>query len=113
MNRVFVNPEILQWAGQRAGLDVGDLLPKFPKLQDWFEGGLAPTLKQLEAFAHATHTPIGFFFLPKPPEISGSITHFGQHPGSKFSTAIKKSWTFSPGFPRVRWGNRRRRDDDT
>ncbi|MDF1581415.1 MAG: ImmA/IrrE family metallo-endopeptidase [Desulfuromonadales bacterium] len=70
MNRVAVNPEILQWAGQRAGLDMGDLLPKFPKLSDWFEGSLAPTLKQLEAFAHATHTPIGFFFLPKPPEVS-------------------------------------------
>lgn len=76
MNRVFVNPEILQWAGQRAGLDVGDLLPKFPKLQDWFEGSLAPTLKQLEAFSHATHTPIGFFFLPKPPEISLPIPDF-------------------------------------
>lgn len=47
MSRVFVNPEILNWAGQRAGLDMGDLLPKFPKLQDWLEGGLAPTLKQL------------------------------------------------------------------
>lgn len=76
MNRVFVNPEILHWAGQRAGLDVGDLLPKFPKLKDWFEGSLAPTLKQLEAFARATHTPIGFFFLPKPPEISLPIPDF-------------------------------------
>lgn len=76
MNRVFVNPEILQWAGQRAGLEMGDLLSKFPKLQDWFEGSLAPTLKQLEAFAHATHTPIGFFFLPKPPEISLPIPDF-------------------------------------
>lgn len=76
MNRVFVNPEILHWAGQRAGLEVGDLLPRFPKLQDWFEGSPAPTLKQLEAFAHATHTPIGFFFLPKPPEISLPIPDF-------------------------------------
>lgn len=76
MNRVAINPEILHWAGQRAGLEMGDLLPKFPKLQDWFEGSLAPTLKQLEAFAHATHTPIGFFFLPQPPEISLPIPDF-------------------------------------
>lgn len=76
MNRVFVNPEILQWAGQRAGLDAGDLLPKFPKLPDWLEGNLAPTLKQLEAFASATHTPIGFFFLPKAPEIALPIPDF-------------------------------------
>lgn len=55
---------------------MGDLLPKFPKLSDWFEGSLAPTLKQLEAFARATHTPIGFFFLPKPPDISLPIPDF-------------------------------------
>lgn len=55
---------------------MGDLLPKFPKLFDWFEGSLAPTLKQLEAFARATHTPIGFFFLPTPPEISLPIPDF-------------------------------------
>lgn len=76
MNRIFVNPEILQWACQRAGLGMGDLLPKFPKLQDWFEGRMAPTLKQLEAFARTTHTPIGFFFLPTPPEISLPIPDF-------------------------------------
>ncbi len=86
MNRVFVNPEILYWAGQRAGLEVGDLLPKFPKLQDWFEGSLAPTLKQLEAFARATHTPIGFFFLPEPPEINLPIPDFRTMDGDVLPT---------------------------
>lgn len=55
---------------------MGDLLSKFPKLQDWFEGSLAPTLKQLEAFARTTHTPIGFFFLSNPPKISLPIPDF-------------------------------------
>lgn len=76
MSRVFVNPEVLQWAGNRAGLEVIDLLPKFPKLRDWLEGSLAPTLKQLEAFSRTTHTPIGFFFLPNPPEITLPIPDF-------------------------------------
>ncbi len=76
MNRVTVNPEILRWAGQRAGLALTDLRAKFPKVSSWLEGDLSPTLKQLEAFARATHTPIGFFFMPKPPEISLPIPDF-------------------------------------
>ncbi len=55
---------------------MGEVLPKFPKFQDWLEGGISPTLKQLEAFARATHTPIGFFFLPSPPEITLPIPDF-------------------------------------
>jgi len=76
MARVAVNPEILQWAVQRAGLSVDVLRRKFPKVSDWLQGELAPTLKQLENFARMTHTPIGFFFLPKPPDISLPIPDF-------------------------------------
>ena len=40
---------------------------KFPKLERWGSGEASPTLKQLENFAKATHTPIGFLFLQEPP----------------------------------------------
>ena len=76
MNRAVVNPEILRWAGRRAGLATDNLRAKFPKVSNWFEGDLSPTLKQLEAFAQATHTPIGFFFLPDPPHIELPIPDF-------------------------------------
>ncbi len=76
MSRVSVNPDILQWAGQRAGLMEDDLQRKFPKISDWRQGALQPTLKQLESYAKSTHTPIGFFFLPEPPEISLPIPDF-------------------------------------
>jgi len=59
---------MLQWARERAGHDVGDLEPRFPQLPVWERGEKQPTLKQLEAFAKATRTPIGFMFLPEPPE---------------------------------------------
>jgi len=67
MNRVAVQPNLLRWACERAGFDRADLEHKFPHLTSWESGTAQPTLKQLEAFAKATYTPIGFLFLPEPP----------------------------------------------
>jgi hypothetical protein len=68
MNRVPIRPAMLRWACERAGYEVDDLVPRFPQLPIWGRGEKQPTLKQLEAFARATHTPLGFLFLPEPPE---------------------------------------------
>jgi Zn-dependent peptidase ImmA (M78 family) len=67
MSRVLVKPELLSWARERSGRSTESLNQRFPKLDDWLREKASPTLKQLEAFAKATHAPIGFFFLPKPP----------------------------------------------
>jgi Zn-dependent peptidase ImmA (M78 family) len=65
--RVEVNPELLAWARQRSGLTFDDAEQRFPMLAAWERGEQQPTLKQLESFAQATHTPVGFLFLPEPP----------------------------------------------
>jgi IrrE N-terminal-like domain len=65
--RVEVNPELLAWARQRSGLAFDDVAHRFPMLAAWERGEQQPTLKQLESFAQATHTPVGFLFLPAPP----------------------------------------------
>lgn len=65
--RVEVNPDLLAWARQRSGLAIDDLAHRFPKLAAWERGEQLPTLKQLESYAQATHTPVGFLFLPEPP----------------------------------------------
>lgn len=67
MIRVGVNPEMLRWAKERSGVDPGDLDIRFPKLPEWERQERQPTLKQLERFAKATRTPIGYLFLPQPP----------------------------------------------
>ncbi|MDA8360208.1 MAG: XRE family transcriptional regulator [Actinomycetota bacterium] len=61
-------PRLLAWARERSGLGVDELATKFPKLTEWESGERTPTLKQLEDFARATHTPVGFLFLPEPPD---------------------------------------------
>ena len=68
MSRVTVKPEILRWARERADRSVESLRVRFPKYEQWERGEAAPTLKQLEAFAKATHVPVGYLFLPQPPE---------------------------------------------
>lgn len=76
MNRVPVQPELLSWARERADLSVGTLAKRFPKLEAWERGEVNPTLKQLEAFAKATFTPVGFLFLDEPPVEAVPIPDF-------------------------------------
>lgn len=66
--RVPVRPALLLWACARDRKDVGALEERFPRIAAWLEGTVQPTLKQLEAFARATHVPIGYLFLPEPPD---------------------------------------------
>jgi Zn-dependent peptidase ImmA (M78 family) len=65
--RVEVRPELLRWARERARLSPGSLAQRFPQLAAWESGEKQPTLRQLELFAKATHTPVGYLFLQKPP----------------------------------------------
>ncbi len=67
MSRVAVRPEMLRWARERAGRDERELARQFPRFPAWETGTAQPTLKQLEAFARATHVPIGYLFLTEPP----------------------------------------------
>lgn len=68
MTRVAVDPALLRWARERAGYSVEDLSGRFPRLGRWEAGEVRPTLKQVEAFARKTHVPLGYLFLPEPPE---------------------------------------------
>lgn len=79
--RVDVKPKLLEWACERTGLGVDAFADTFPKLPDWVAGNVKPTLKQLERFAKATHTPVGYLFLPEPPVERLPIPDFRTVPG--------------------------------
>lgn len=66
MARVAVSPEILLWAAERSGKS-NMIQADFPYFSKWINNESQPTLKQLEKFAKATSTPLGYFFLLKPP----------------------------------------------
>jgi len=68
MPRAPVKPELLRWARERVGRSVGDFKGNLKKVAEWERAEAQPTFKQLEDFARATHVPLGYFFLPEPPE---------------------------------------------
>lgn len=83
MNRISIAPSILQWALDRSGLPVDTLREKDSHLDKWLSGSEWPTLSQLEKFAHKTHTPLGYFFLPQPPEEKLPIPDFRTVAGDR------------------------------
>lgn len=66
MNKLTVQPKVLNWALYRSGLTKEILREKFPKIDLWFDGTEQPTLNQLEQFARNTSTPFGYLLLQEP-----------------------------------------------
>ena len=76
MERINIQPKLFLWALKRCGKTEDAMKSKFPKILDWLRGEPYPTLKQLEKFAAATYTPLGYFFLKEPPEDKLPIPDF-------------------------------------
>lgn len=66
-----VNPAVVKWARESAGLDVlsvGRRLNVSPStIEGWEQGTKKPTLTTLEKLAHFYKRPLAIFFLPAPP----------------------------------------------
>ena len=88
---------VLTWAAQREHLVEGELIERFPKWEGWIRGNSHPTLKQLEQFARLTHTPIGYFFLPEPPELTLPVPDFR----TVGSTAVREPSTATCWTPSI------------
>lgn len=79
MSKVAVATGVLRWALERAGRagrSEDYFQQKFPKIQEWLSGESQPTLRQLEDLAKAALTPLGFLFLPEPPQEQLPVQHF-------------------------------------
>jgi Zn-dependent peptidase ImmA (M78 family) len=68
-----LNPALLVWARERAGLSVADVAAALGKSADvvsaWESGQGAPTYVQLEKLAYSIFKrPLALFFFPEPPE---------------------------------------------
>lgn len=69
--QAFINPTLLRWARERAGLDLegaalsANVTPI--QLAAWEKGESRPTFRQAQNLAHAFHAPFGYLFLQEPP----------------------------------------------
>lgn len=76
MSRIDVRPHMLEWACERAGVQPAALEERLPQLTAWIRREKRPTFKQLERLANLTNTPLGYLFLPEPPEEPLPVTDF-------------------------------------
>jgi Zn-dependent peptidase ImmA (M78 family) len=94
--RADVEPAVLRWARETAGLSVEDaarrLQVKPEKLANWEGGDIRPTIGQLRTLANIYKRPLSVFFLPQPPaEPPLEVHDFRQLPGQPpgaFSSAL-------------------------
>ncbi|PRA26400.1 XRE family transcriptional regulator [Pseudomonas poae] len=68
----FINPQILSWSRQRAGLSevqvAKGMTVKLERVAEWEGGQSLPTFNQAQKWAAIVHVPFGFLFLKTPPQ---------------------------------------------
>jgi Zn-dependent peptidase ImmA (M78 family)/transcriptional regulator with XRE-family HTH domain len=86
MSTLKLQPDVLRWARERAGLDVPALAQKMgiapERVSEWEKTGKL-TFAQVDKLAHHSHTAIGYLFLAQPQQDQLSIPDFrtvGDHP---------------------------------
>jgi Zn-dependent peptidase ImmA (M78 family) len=96
MPQANINPALLTWARERAGLSLGLLARKLnlkeERLAAWERSEAVPTFRQAQNFAQHTHIPFGFLFLHMPPADELPIPDLrsvGDHQPGRISIDLK------------------------
>lgn len=80
-----MNPRIISWARERAGLSIEDLAEKMGRdpeeIKSWENGQDIPSYPVLEQLAYKyLKVTLAVFFFPDPPDIEDPIKHFRRLP---------------------------------
>jgi Zn-dependent peptidase ImmA (M78 family)/transcriptional regulator with XRE-family HTH domain len=68
-DQIPINPLLIAWARERAGITRDDAIKKFKRLDAWEAGNSFPTYSQLEQLSSEYKVPIAVFFFPEPPAV--------------------------------------------
>lgn len=82
--RLQLRPAVLRWARERAGLDPAQLASKLKvaseAVDDWERSGEI-SVARADKLAQHTHTPVGYLYLPEPPDERLPIADFRTRSG--------------------------------
>ena len=82
--KITLQPEVLRWARERAGLATEELAKKMQappeRVTEWERSGRL-SIGQVDRLAASTYTPLGYLYLPKPPEEPMPIRDFRSRKG--------------------------------
>ena len=82
-----VNPTVLRWARESAGVELGAVARRLnvkpETVANWEEGGASPTLGTVQKLATLYKRPLAAFFLPRPPADPPLPRDFRVLPGTR------------------------------
>lgn len=71
-----LNKEVCLWAAKRSNINKDEIVKKFPKFDQWFEGTHSPTINQMKRFAALTHVSLSDLFSDQMPDFNLQIADF-------------------------------------
>lgn len=80
-----INPDIVTWARERAGLSLQEALGKFSHIQEWEAGTALPSYPQLEKLADEFKVPVAVFFFPDRPKTPAIRESFRTLPDVEYN----------------------------
>ncbi len=85
--RAHINPKLLVWARECCRMDIAYAASKLgidqEKLEQWENGDVSPTVRQLRNLANAYRVNFGALFLPEPPEtFTPPVKDYRLHQGA-------------------------------
>ena len=81
---ITLQPSVLRWARERSGFDreqlAANLKVQAQDIEEWERSGRL-TFKEVDDLAKRTHTPVGYLYLPEPPNDDLPIADFRTRTG--------------------------------
>ena len=68
MSEAVVQPPVLRWAQRRGGHDDGAMRNRLGNWDQWLTREKTPHFSDIARIAHFTRVPLGYLFLPEPPQ---------------------------------------------